>query len=563
MPAPGRRVVAIGLDAAEWTLVESLIDAGELPRLAALRERAAVARLRHADYRSGLVWEHFLRGRGVDGCGRASVVEFDPGDYSVTKLGALPEPPFFAGVDGRTICFDVPYVSLASVPDDTVAITAWGAHDPGYPRASLPPGLLTQIDELFAPHPAFDNDYAIVWHRPEAMDALAHTLVTGARHRAEISCWLLDRFPDWKLFVTVLSEPHSAAEQLWHGIAHDYPVGAVVDADIAEARLRDVYRAVDASVGLLVDALPPDATVVLFSMHGTGTNDADVVSMVLLPELLHRLHTGGPYLREVDTDAWAVEGFPLIVPPPDQSWDTALEAPPPTEPGGAGSARPGAPASGLRRLRRATSRARRPPSVRWACRSRARPATIRPRSVSRTTRSSGRWRRATAGGGPRCGRSRSRRSTTDGSGSTSRAASTPASSRAPSTSGRATRWRRSSASAATPARVSRSSPRSCRLRADDPLEAGGPDADLQIIWSRPSDAFTHPEAGTIGPFAFRRTGGHTPDGFAFVLGPGIEPADLGEHDALAVTATVAALAGADTDGIEAPPLPVPLAGTAD
>jgi hypothetical protein len=48
-----------------------------------------------------------------------------------------------------------------------------------------------------------------------------------------------------------------------------------------------------------------------------------------------------------------------------------------------------------------------------------------------------------------------------------------------------------------------------------------------------------------------------------VLGPGIEPADLGEHDALAVTATVAALAGAATDGIEAAPLPVPLAGTAD
>jgi predicted AlkP superfamily phosphohydrolase/phosphomutase len=561
MPAPDGRVVAVGLDAAQWSLVESMIDAGEMPRLAALRERAAVARLRHADYRSGLVWEHFLRGRGVDGCGRASVVEFDPGDYSVTKLGALPEPPFFAGVDGRTICFDVPYVSLASVPRDTVAVTAWGAHDPGYPRASVPPGLLTQIDELFAPHPAFDNDYAIVWHRPEAMEALVHALVRGVRHRAEIACWLLDRFPDWKLFVTVLSEPHSAAEQLWHGIARDYPVGAVVDAGIAEAHLRDVYRAVDASVGLLVDALPPDTTVVLFSMHGTGTNDADVASMVLLPELLHRLHTGQPFLREVDTEAWAAAGHPLVVPPPDQSWDVTLKHRLPPVPRAPAPPGPTYLRRALHRLRRATSRGASgsvgalgmpiapetdadPTAIgiphdpiEWQVATRYRPWWPGMRAFALPTFYDGRVRinlegRERAGVVPRAGYEQA-------------CAEVEA--------------------VLDACRDARTGERVVadvvRLRADDPLAPGGPDADLQIIWSRPSDAFTHPDAGTIGPFPFRRTGGHTPDGFAFVLGPDIDPVDLGEHDALAITATVATLAGADADGLDAPPLPVPTAGT--
>jgi hypothetical protein len=555
MPVPGRRVVAIGLDAAQWSLVESWIAAGDLPRLAAVRARAAFARLHHADYRSGLVWEHFLRGRGVDGCGRASVVHFDPDDYSVVKLGALPEAPFFTGVDGRTICFDVPYLSLAGVSGDTVAVTAWGAHDPAYPRASRPRGLLTEIDELFGPHPAFDNDYAIVWHRPEAMEALVHALVSGARRRAEIACWLLDRYPDWQLLVTVLSEPHSAAEQLWHGIARDHPVDAVVDADVAEAHLRAVYRAVDASVGVLLDALPPDAAVVLFSMHGTGTNDADVASMVLLPELLHRLHTGRPHLRELDTDAWAVEGFPLVVPSPDESWDASLKhrlPPAPAVPAPVPQTRL---RRVLRRLRRAASRPGAATvgalGVPIAPETAADPATIgvprEPIDWQIATRYRRWWPEMRAFALPTFydGRVRINLEGRERSGVVPLADYEQA---CRDVEALLAKCRDARTGEPVVAEV-------VRLRADDPMAPGGPDADLQVIWSRPSDAFTHPDAGTIGPFPFRRTGGHTPDGFAFVLGPDMEPCDLGEHDALSVTATVAMLAGAGTDGLEAAPLP--------
>ena len=99
-----------------------------------------------------------------------------------------------------------------------------------------------------------------------------------------------------------------------------------------------------------------------------------------------------------------------------------------------------------------------------------------------------------------------------------------------------------------------------RLRADDPLATGGADADIQIIWSHAVDAIEHPQAGTIGPVPFRRTGGHRSGGFAFVAGPEIAAGDLGLHDALAVPATVAALAGARTTGFEAQPLPLVAAG---
>lgn len=561
-----RRLAVIGLDAAEWALVEAMIDDGELPHLAALRRRSAVASLRHADYRTGLVWEHFLTGRGAAGSGRSSVVEFDPSKYDAHKEGARPIIPFFAGVSGRSICFDVPYLSLARA-GDAVAVTAWGGHDPAYPRASQPVGLLSEIEARFGPHPAFDNDYEIVWNRPAALDTLADALVVGACRRADVANWLMQRFPDWRLFVTVLSEPHSAAEQLWHGIAPDYPVNGVVDWPAAGRRLREVYRAVDDAVGRIVTGLPPDTTVVAFSMHGAGTNDADVASMVLLPELLHRLAFGRPFLRDPDQSAWAHDGFPIVVPGPEQAWPEYMRRHLPLttdrRQGARERFRSAAPRPVLAAYRNLRHRrARSAPTARpvrrgalgivigeevkaspdeigvpvdrldWQTAYRYRPAWPQMPAFAVPTFYDGRVRINLEG------RERhgvvSRREYERACGDVE-------------TDVRACRDPRTGASVVADV---------VHLRADDPWATDGPDADLQIIWSHAVDAIEHPRAGTIGPFPFRRTGGHRSDGFAFIAGPGIEPRQLGSHDALAVTATIVALLGGDDDGLEGSPLRV-------
>ena len=57
------RVLAIGLDGLELTLVERLIAEGEMPALAELRRRAARFRLDHGSaQRTGLAWEHVASG---------------------------------------------------------------------------------------------------------------------------------------------------------------------------------------------------------------------------------------------------------------------------------------------------------------------------------------------------------------------------------------------------------------------------------------------------------------------------------------------------------------------
>lgn len=554
-----KRVAAVGLDGAEWTLIERMLEDGELPHLSSLRGRSAVARLRDpADYRTGLVWEHFLTGKSAEGNRRWSAVEFDPGSYGAWQVGGRKIPPFYAqsgSSDGgtappiATIAFDVPYVSLTGRVKG-VEITAWGGHDAGYPRASRPPGLLREIDARFGPHPAFENDYEPVWYRPALLDAMADALIVGARRRADASLWLQRRLPEWELFLTVMSEAHSAGEHMWHGIDRDYPLGGMPTSGQAGRRLREVYRALDDAVGRMHAGLPAGTALIVFSMHGMGANHADLPSMVLLPELLHRMHFGRAFLRDPSPEAWTREGFPPLVPDADRSWQALIKG-----------RRPDAERAGLRRrIGQAV-----PGSLRDAYR-----ATRGTRAVSRAPK-----RRVGALG----------RSIDEETELTPEEIGEPR---------HALDWQipclyrpfwpqmRAFAlptfydgrvrinlqgrerDGVVPADAYRSAcheieaiVRACRNprtgrpvvadvafpRADDPFSPDGPDADVVIIWTDAPDALEHPDVGVIGPFPFRRTGGHSSRGFAFVSGPEIETQDLGERHALDVTPTILALLG--------------------
>lgn len=77
------------------------------------------------------------------------------------------------------------------------------------------------------------------------------------------------------------------------------------------------------------------------------------------------------------------------------------------------------------------------------------------------------------------------------------------------------------------------------LSAQDALDPEGRRyADGIIEWARPTDAFDHPDVGTIGPFPLHRTGTHQGVGFLWASGPGIAAGDLEERSALDLPPTI-------------------------
>lgn len=306
-----RRILAIGLDGFDITFAESLMAEGLLPAMAALRGRATSVELVHGAAKStGLGWEHVASGLSPKDGGRKSLISFDPKTYvaaqEVTKF-----TPVFAKLNARMVVVDPPYFDLAKAPEIR-GLTNWGAHDPGVDTMSRPGDILAEAKQLFGPYCAKNHIYGFCWPSSEKTKALAEGLARAVRQRADLSLWLLrDRLPDWDLGLVVVAETHSGVEPLWHGNDPAHPLAQAPSAPLAREGLRQIYQETDRLVGRLAAAFP-DARLLVFSLHGMGTNDSDVAAMALLPELLYRIAFGKPYAKPAMPQHVLANGVPML-----------------------------------------------------------------------------------------------------------------------------------------------------------------------------------------------------------------------------------------------------------
>jgi predicted AlkP superfamily phosphohydrolase/phosphomutase len=526
-----RRVIAIGLDGYEESLERRLIEAGELPALARLREGSARYLLDHgAAQRSGLAWEHVSTGLSPERAGRWAALHFDPETYAVWQEGTRLSP-FAARLKSRTVVFDAPYFDLAQAPK-VRGVVGWGAHDPGVPTAARPDTLLPEFEARFGKYPAEQWIYGVVWASAERAREMGEALARAVSLRARAARWLLgERLTDWELALIVVSEPHSAIEGLWHGVDQTHPLHRMPSAAPAREGLLAVYRGVDRLVGELASAFP-DAALVVFSMGGMGANHSDTASMVLLPELLYRRAFGRTLLRQPDAWADTASSPPLGE---RQDWSEAVhanlsfDATPPTR-------RP-ADRSLLSRLGRAARRRlvrqtepsaesylRRP--VGWIPAMHYRPHWRSMHAFALPSYYDGRIRINLEGreAGGRVPVSEYE-AHCDEVEATLRACRDP------------------SNGAEVVKHVE-------RVGGRDPLTLGPTESDVVVVWQGTFCALEHPTHGRVGPIPFRRPGGHTgPFGLAYLCNAGVEAGDRGVRSSFDVVPTLLELLGEPPDGL--------------
>jgi predicted AlkP superfamily phosphohydrolase/phosphomutase len=198
----------------------------------------------------------------------------------------------------------------------------WGAHDPGIAAMSRPADLRDEIIAKFGPYPAEEYIYAFDWPSALKTQTAGDALVAALDQRTRIARWLFcERFPDWDLALVVVSELHSVIESMWHGWDPSHPLHDHDSAAPARRGVERIYESLDRFVGTLAEAIPA-AEVIAFSMHGMGRNNADVPTMLLLPELLYGLQFGHA-LYEPRAEWRASRGLPLL----DETdhWDWAVK----------------------------------------------------------------------------------------------------------------------------------------------------------------------------------------------------------------------------------------------
>jgi predicted AlkP superfamily phosphohydrolase/phosphomutase len=259
-------LLVIGLDGADWAILEPWLQAGQLPHLAALRRRGLWGTLRSTIRpESSIAWATFATGVNAGQHGIFGFSGQSPPTYRTTLQTALAirAPTFWhlAAAAGRRL-------ALLNVPMT-------------YPPAPLPGGIV--VAGMLAP----DTRSAFVWPpdlKPRLLAAApgyviqvdrtglslrrflrATTAAIRARTRAAL--WLLAQAA-WDAAVIVFTETDRLQHYTLHLLDPNHPRH---DPGAAAKLLPDLlaaYQALDEAIAALTATAGPEATVILLSDHG-------------------------------------------------------------------------------------------------------------------------------------------------------------------------------------------------------------------------------------------------------------------------------------------------------
>ncbi len=293
-----KRVLAIGLDAAEPSLVERWMEQGSLPNLRKLYERGAYGRLASsADWLAGSIWVTFYTGRNPASHGFYNYLSWRPDRMSTEtpRPEWFPLQPFwrdFGPGDPRAVVVDIPHTESPQ-PFNGVEILGWSNHDSIVSFTTYPHEMGRRLLSRFGGPFVTEEQYGPM--SKTGFIALRDQLIelTG---RIQDMCVALMKEERWDLFLLCVPTLHRAGHRLWSLVDVRDRLSAAEREELSDA-LRQEYMAVDRVVGKLVEAAGPETHVLIFSLHGLGVNNSRVEA---LPEMLERV-LAGSYSRPVSS----------------------------------------------------------------------------------------------------------------------------------------------------------------------------------------------------------------------------------------------------------------------
>lgn len=295
--APRARVLMIGLDAAEPSLLEGWMADGTLPHLQRLCSAGAYGRLSStADVFGSSIWPCFLTGVGPGQSGAYHFLQWSPERMAMRRWGRgwIDPEPFWRSLGGLGIqvtAVDVPGPSPPS-HGRSRETSGWSCIPKVHPAYAYPPDLLRGfgtarrrelrkmatrlLGEVNAPRPL-----------ARALEE-ADTFVESTRQTCALAVDLMGRDP-WDLFIAVYSAAHRGGHGFWDASGLSDGGGREAERALREC-LKRTYVACDEAVGRHLEAVPEDTTVLVFSLHGMAANRS---RSFILEAMLRRILSDG------------------------------------------------------------------------------------------------------------------------------------------------------------------------------------------------------------------------------------------------------------------------------
>ncbi len=269
-----RRLLLLGMDAADSQLVRRWAREGYLPTLAKmLGSGVTVPIATPPAVLEAAIWPTCLTGSSPGSHGMFSTLKIKVGTYAAEEAmyaDRLPILPFWARLSRagkRVAVIDAPFARPVKQLNG-IQVTNWGAHDSwAWERSSWPPRLITDLVKRFGDHPVGLCDAKS--RTLGDYEDLRVRLISGVQKKTALLRYCLE-MTDWDFFFGVFSESHCAGHQFWHFMDPGHPRYDPQAPPVLQTAIRDVYGAIDAGVATMLQGPPSDVHVLLMLSHGMG-----------------------------------------------------------------------------------------------------------------------------------------------------------------------------------------------------------------------------------------------------------------------------------------------------
>lgn len=284
-------LVILQFDSAAVPLLEQMLAEGALPTLAALRQRGRWQTLdARATFLQSSTYMTLCTGVDVREHGVYSAVPWSAPDQRPRFMYAFPYPPTIwerLTAHGRRALIVDPILAWAPLRMEGIYLSGWQFEDRMVSRGiSLPGDVRRVLSRQQGRPPRLDDVYGT--RRVSSLFAWREHLVKAPARVADTAVELLGR-DSFDLIWLNFAAAHKAGHHLWDPSA---VVGEALgdrDQRALQAGLRDVYAAVDAAIARVLDVLPGNADLIIFSPTGMAANTSRAD---LLPGMLDAVLSG-------------------------------------------------------------------------------------------------------------------------------------------------------------------------------------------------------------------------------------------------------------------------------
>lgn len=265
---PGK-ILIIGLDGADWRVLQPYLEDGTMPNMARLMEKGVSGPLRSTiPPQSPVAWATFLTGQNP---GQHSVFDFrERSPFNQTRLigtnsRSIRSETFLHVLsrhNRRVGAINIPF-TFPPFPVNGFLLSGWGGMIEGA-TYTYPEDFAAELDEHVDGFPLHSMEWGEML---EQLDALVDEAIAVTRQHAKALQYVMEN-KQWDVLVQVFEGLDRLQHPLMHVLDQKHPLHDPSLAQQVSPKLRNYFAITDEILGAAEHRLPSDATLIIVSDHG-------------------------------------------------------------------------------------------------------------------------------------------------------------------------------------------------------------------------------------------------------------------------------------------------------